>query len=148
MMWCSCACQPFTSEEFNPAEIAGIIPRHGVTFLLLVPTAILLLVEHPASGSADFSSVRELCYGASPIAEALVEQARVTFPNARLWQAYGLTEASGGGTILPPEAHDLARASCGLAAGAILASSCASSTRLATRCPPARWARSSSGRRR
>jgi acyl-CoA synthetase (AMP-forming)/AMP-acid ligase II len=103
-------------EEFNPAELAGIIPRHGVTFLLLVPAAILLLVERSASGSADFSSVREPCYGASPIAEALVEQARVTFLNARLWQAYGLTEASGGGTILPPEAHDPARGklrSCG-----------------------------------
>jgi fatty-acyl-CoA synthase len=93
-------------EEFNPAELASIIPRHGVTDLLLVPAAILLLVQHPAAGTADFTSVRNLAYGASPIAEALVEQARRVFPNAGLWHVYGLTEASGGGTFLPPEAHD------------------------------------------
>jgi acyl-CoA synthetase (AMP-forming)/AMP-acid ligase II len=103
-------------EEFNPGLLADIIPRHGVTFLFLVPAAILMLVQHPASGSADFSSVRNLGYGASPISEALVEQARIVFPNAGFWHAYGLTEATGGGTLLPPEAHDPSRGklrSCG-----------------------------------
>jgi fatty-acyl-CoA synthase len=65
-----------------------------------------MLVQHPATGTADFRSVRHLIYGASPIAEALVEQARVAFPNAGLWHVYGLTEATGGGTLLPPDAHD------------------------------------------
>jgi acyl-CoA synthetase (AMP-forming)/AMP-acid ligase II len=50
--------------------------------------------------------VHSLIYGASPIAQALVEQARFAFCNAGLWHLYGLTEASGGGTILPPEASE------------------------------------------
>ncbi len=102
--------------EFDPAVLAKLIPRHGVTVLLLVPAAILTLVQHPTSGAADFRSVRRLIYGASPIAAALVEQARVMFPNAGLWHLYGLTEAAGGGTILSPEDHDPARGklrSCG-----------------------------------
>jgi fatty-acyl-CoA synthase len=93
-------------SEFKPAEATEAITRYGVTWLVLVPAAILLLVQHPASEAADFSSIRSLIYGASPIAEALVEQARVVFRNAGLWHLYGLTEASGGGTILPPDAHD------------------------------------------
>ncbi len=92
--------------EFDPAALVETIPRHGVTALVPVPAAILLLLQHPASADADFRSVRRLMYGASPIAEVLVEQARIAFPNAGLWHLYGLTEASGGGTILPPEAHD------------------------------------------
>ena len=93
-------------EEYNPAVVADLIPQHRVTFILLVPAAILLLVQHPKTATADFSSVRILAYGASPIAETLVEEARAAFANAGLWHLYGLTEASGGGTISPPSAHD------------------------------------------
>jgi acyl-CoA synthetase (AMP-forming)/AMP-acid ligase II len=104
-------------EEFSPAGLADAIPRHGVAWLLLVPAAILALLEHPAAAGADFGSVRTLAYGASPIAEALMERAGRAFARATLWQLYGLTEATGAGTILPPEAHDPARGkprSCGL----------------------------------
>jgi fatty-acyl-CoA synthase len=104
-------------EEFNSAELATLIAGHSVTWLLLVPAAILALLQHPAAATSDFSSIRTLIYGASPIAEALIAQARATFSNAKLYQLYGLTEATGGGTILPPEAHDPARGklrSCGL----------------------------------
>ncbi len=93
------------TEEFNPALVADLIPSYRVTFTLLVPAAILLLVQHPKAATADFSSVRILAYGASPIAETLVEQARSIFANAGLWHLYGLTEATGGGTILPPAMH-------------------------------------------
>jgi acyl-CoA synthetase (AMP-forming)/AMP-acid ligase II len=92
--------------EFDPGALVAIIPEQRVTWLVLVPAAILMLVQHPAAQSADFRSVRALAYGAAPIADALVEQARVVFPNAGLWHLYGLTEVSGAATILPPEAHD------------------------------------------
>jgi fatty-acyl-CoA synthase len=104
-------------EEFNAAELAVLIPRHRVSWLFLVPAAILALMQHPSARMADFGSVRRLSYGASPIAEVLVEQTRVAFGNAGLYHLYGLTEAAGAGTILPPEAHDPARGklrSCGL----------------------------------
>jgi acyl-CoA synthetase (AMP-forming)/AMP-acid ligase II len=104
-------------EEFDPAGLSTLIPGRGVTWLVLVPAAILALLEHPASAGADFRSVRRLVYGASPIAEALVERAGRAFARAELWQLYGLTEATAAGTILPPEAHDPARGklrSCGL----------------------------------
>jgi acyl-CoA synthetase (AMP-forming)/AMP-acid ligase II len=92
--------------EFDPAAVIHLIQRYSATYLLLVPSAILMLVQHAGSSAADFSSLRQLAYGGSPISEALREQARVTFPNAGLWHVYGLTEASGGGTCLPPAAHD------------------------------------------
>jgi acyl-CoA synthetase (AMP-forming)/AMP-acid ligase II len=103
-------------EEFDAAELAVLILRHHVTCLILVPAAIMALTQHPSAATAGFGSVRILSYGASPIAEALVEQARDMFANAGLYHLYGLTETAGGGTILPPEAHDPARGklrSCG-----------------------------------
>ena len=102
--------------EFDPARLVDLIPRHRATWVLLVPAALRLVVQHPAAASGDFRSLQTMAYGASPIAEALIEQARVTFPAASLWQLYGLTEASGGGTILDPASHDPARnklRSCG-----------------------------------
>ena len=128
--------------EYDPAVLVEAIPRYHVTWLVLVPAAILLLVHHPSSEGADFSSVHALIYGASPIAEALVEQARAAFCNAGLWHLYGLTEASGGGTILPPDAHDPARGklrSCGKPYPGF-------ELRIvdppASRCPVATWAKS------
>jgi fatty-acyl-CoA synthase len=92
-------------EEYDPAVVVDIIPRHRVTFTLLVPAAIQLLVQHPKTATADFGSVRILAYGASPIAETLVDQARAVFSKAGFWHLYGLTETSGGGTFLPPAGH-------------------------------------------
>ncbi len=92
--------------EFDPPRLVELIPRHRITWMMLVPAAIRLLVQHPAAAQADFGTLRTLVYGASPIAEALIEQARAACPNAGLWQAYGLTEVSGGGTLLDPASHD------------------------------------------
>ena len=103
--------------EMDVPAIVAAFARHGVTWLILVPAALLMVVRHPAAASADFSSLRRLTYGASPIAESLVLQAKALFPNAGFYHLYGLTEACGAGTISPPEAHDPARGklqSCGL----------------------------------
>jgi len=93
-------------EEYEPGRLLELIARHRVSCLVLVPAAILMLVQCPAAASADLSSVRILLYGASPIAEALQRQTSALFRNARLFHLYGLTEACGAGTILPSELHD------------------------------------------
>lgn len=103
--------------EMDVTAIIAAFAAHKVTWLILVPAALLMVVQHPAAAGADFSSLRSLAYGASPIAASLVLQAKALFPNAGLYHLYGLTEATGAGTISPPEAHDPARGklqSCGL----------------------------------
>jgi acyl-CoA synthetase (AMP-forming)/AMP-acid ligase II len=110
-------CTVVILEEVDPAAITESIAKHRVTTTLLVPAVIAMLVQHAIATRADFSSVRTLAYGASPVADALIEQAQTVFSNASLWQLYGLTESGGsGGAVLSPEMHDPAlgkRRSCG-----------------------------------
>jgi acyl-CoA synthetase (AMP-forming)/AMP-acid ligase II len=70
-----------------------------------VPAVILMLTQQPNIKQIDFSSVKQVFYGASPISEALLRTA-VEIMGARFTQLYGLTETVGAGTFLPPEAHD------------------------------------------
>jgi acyl-CoA synthetase (AMP-forming)/AMP-acid ligase II len=70
-----------------------------------VPAVILMLTQQPNVREVDFSSLKQVFYGASPIAEQLLLTAREMM-DARFTQLYGLTETVGGGTFLPPEAHD------------------------------------------
>jgi acyl-CoA synthetase (AMP-forming)/AMP-acid ligase II len=103
--------------EVSVPEIIAACRQHRVTSLGLVPAAMLPAVQHPAAALADFSALRRLLYGGSPIPASLVQQARATFPNAGLYHLYGLTEANGAGTALSPEAHAPERGkllSCGV----------------------------------
>jgi long-chain acyl-CoA synthetase len=71
-----------------------------VNEILLVPTMIQMLVDHPAISSHDMSSLRRIVFGASPMSEALLDRAVAVLPNARFVQAYGMTELSPVATIL------------------------------------------------
>ncbi|GKT34910.1 long-chain-fatty-acid--CoA ligase, partial [Aduncisulcus paluster] len=60
--------------------------------MLLVPTMIQMLVDHPGAAQLDLSGIRTITYGASVISEAVLQRAKHVFPNARFTQAYGMTE--------------------------------------------------------
>jgi long-chain acyl-CoA synthetase len=64
----------------------------------------MLLV--PGVDEADFSSLRIVVYGASPISEQVLAKAVTTF-RCKFWQAYGLTETTGAVVNLAPEDHDV-----------------------------------------
>lgn len=91
--------------SFTPAGVAKAIVGHQVTDSVLVPTMIQMLVDDPHTAEFDLSTVRYLIYGASPIAEALVERARKVFPSAGFTQAYGMTELAPVATLLLPADH-------------------------------------------
>ncbi|MBI2799590.1 MAG: long-chain-fatty-acid--CoA ligase [Gammaproteobacteria bacterium] len=95
-------------KEVDPLRILEFIPRYRVNLLFLVPAAILFMLQHPAAATTDFSSVRRLSYGASPIAEALLLKAKALL-QCEFIQLYGLTETTGAGAYLPDAAHDPAR---------------------------------------
>ncbi|KDN16431.1 long-chain-fatty-acid--CoA ligase [Amycolatopsis rifamycinica] len=91
---------------FDPVGVLRAVERHRAKQIMLVPTMIQLLVDHPDAGTFDVSSLELLTYGASPISEALLDRARTAFPAARFAQAYGMTELSPTTTILGDEDHD------------------------------------------
>ncbi len=88
----------------SPADLARILQEYRVTHAVAVPTVIQFLLEQPEVRSADWSALRYWVYGSSPIPLPVLKDATEVF-NAKFLQSYGLTESTGGVTILMPEDH-------------------------------------------
>ena len=92
-------------EDVDPGLILRHIGEDGVTKVLFVPAVILFLMQHPDSRTTDFSSLKLVTYGASPIPLDLLQQA-VKVMGCDFMQLYGMTEATGAVTYLPAADHD------------------------------------------
>jgi long-chain acyl-CoA synthetase len=92
-------------QAFTPEGVMAVVQKERVTDVLLVPTMIQMLVDHPALKSYDLSSLRNITYGASPISEAVLGRAMAALPGARFTQAYGMTELSPIATLLHWNEH-------------------------------------------
>lgn len=91
--------------EIDPTEILDLIESQKINHAFWVPAVILMLSQMPNFKTTDWSSLKQVFYGASPITEDLLRTA-VDVMGARFTQLYGLTETVGAATFLPPEAHD------------------------------------------
>ncbi|MEL7044647.1 MAG: fatty acid--CoA ligase [Pseudomonadota bacterium] len=98
--------------------IAEDIEKHKITRLFAVPTFLQAIVATAKALAVPLDSVKYVVYGASPIPKALLEEAVALF-GCGFVQLYGMTEATGSVTFLPPEDHDARgnprMASCGKA---------------------------------
>jgi long-chain acyl-CoA synthetase len=90
------------------AVIIAAVQKHGITKMFAVPAVLNMILGHPDAQGADFSSMRALPYGASPIPLGVLSRSMQMFPNAQFVQMYGATETSGTIVYLPPEDHDVA----------------------------------------
>jgi len=91
---------------FKPEAVLEAIARDRVTDVLLVPTMIQMLVDHPAMQAGhDISSLKRVVYGASSISEAVLDRAMAALPGVEFFQAYGMTELSPVATINPAWTH-------------------------------------------
>lgn len=93
--------------RFDVHELLAAIERHRVTSLLLVPTMINRLVNDPALGDYDLSSLRTIAYGASPMPQSVLADALQKLPGVGFCQAYGMTELSPAATFLDARYHVL-----------------------------------------
>jgi acyl-CoA synthetase (AMP-forming)/AMP-acid ligase II len=91
--------------DFDPAKVVAAIAEHRITHSFLVPAMIQFMLQVPGADRADYSSLRCISYGASPISEKVLIEAMRTF-KCQFVQVYGLTETTGAVTHLPPEDHD------------------------------------------
>jgi len=88
--------------RFDAADCLQTMEQERVTHAALVPTMINMLVNNPAVGDSDLSSLTYITYGASPMPEGLLRKTLEVLPNCKFIHAYGMTEASPGLTLLPP----------------------------------------------
>lgn len=102
--------------RFEARMVLEAIQRYRITSVMLVPSMIYALLDHPDFAETDLSSLQTVFYGASPMSptrlqEAIGKMGRIFF------QFYGQTEAPQSVCLLRKEEHDpddLARlATCG-----------------------------------
>ncbi len=68
----------------SPADALACIERHRVTITSGVPTMLRMMIDHPDARRRDLSSMRTMLYGAAPMPESLVVEARALLPERRL----------------------------------------------------------------
>ena len=90
--------------SFDPEETLRAIERYRINSLVLVPTMINMVVNHPNLGRYDISSLERVLYGASPMPMPLL---RLAMDKLRCGfiQGYGMTEVSPLLTVLGEEDH-------------------------------------------
>jgi long-chain acyl-CoA synthetase len=107
--WALCGmwhgCHSILFREFVPAEILGALRHHRITNALFVPAMLQLLTAVPGAAEGDYSALRSIVYGASPITDEALIRAMRTF-RCPFIQVYGLTETTGAITELPARDHD------------------------------------------
>ncbi len=92
-------------RDIDPVRMLELIPAHGITNAFVVPAVLQFMLMVPTVDSTDFSSLRMVVYGASPITEEVLVGSMKAM-GCEFAQAYGLTETTGGVTILRPGDHD------------------------------------------
>ena len=90
--------------DFNPVEIFELIDREKVTFTSLIPThyALMMAVPEEERNKYDLSSISSLLCSSAPVRKQTKMDIMNAFPNAKLFEAYGSTEA-GLVTLLKPD---------------------------------------------
>ena len=90
-------------RAFHPERFLELLERERCTTTFAVPTMIQMVVSHPAASSTDVSSLRAVFYGAAPISERTLAEARAVWGDV-MYQMYGQSEAVPL-TVLAPEDH-------------------------------------------
>jgi acyl-CoA synthetase (AMP-forming)/AMP-acid ligase II len=97
-------CTAVITRDFIPQDVLKTIVDQRVNTAFLVPAALLFLTSLPESLGADYSALKNIAYGASPITPELLKRSIQTF-GCRFTQVYGLTETTGAITFLQQEDH-------------------------------------------
>ncbi len=92
------------AREFDPTKVLDFFEQSGVTKLFMVPAAMQFVVRQPRAKTMDFSRLKYMLYGASPIPAALLKECIEVF-KCGFVQLYGMTETCGTIVALPPEDH-------------------------------------------
>jgi acyl-CoA synthetase (AMP-forming)/AMP-acid ligase II len=93
------------AREFDAGQVLGFIENERLSKIFVVPSALQMLITHPRAGEVDYSRIRTILYGASPIPLPVLRDAIATF-RCGFVQMYGMTETSGTCCALVPDDHD------------------------------------------
>jgi acyl-CoA synthetase (AMP-forming)/AMP-acid ligase II len=93
-------------RDFNPIAILDDMESGQITLVLLIPVMVNFLLQMPGVEQRDFSHIRGIVYGASPMPVEVLRKAIEVF-KCDFVQGYGQTECSAVFCILGPDDHVL-----------------------------------------
>ena len=113
--WAGGTVMAYNSVGFNPEHLLKTLSEYQITFTSLVPTHYIMLLSLPESvrEKYDLGSVRKLLISSAPARKETKLGIIEMFPNSKLYEAYGSTEA-GIVTVLKPDEQLTKLGSCGL----------------------------------
>ena len=88
---------------FDPEKAMQVVQDQRITVLPGPPTIYQSLLDHPRRGDYDLSSLRFAVTGAAVVPVVLIERMQRELDVDIVLTAYGLTEASGFGTMCRPD---------------------------------------------
>ncbi|MFJ9777455.1 AMP-binding protein, partial [Kitasatospora sp. NPDC101157] len=89
-------------RSFDPGEVLAAIERERITDLWVLPPLIHQLLDHPAIGRTDLSSLRRLDYGGCAASPTRIREALKVFGPV-LVSLYGMSEAQKIAFLTPAE---------------------------------------------
>jgi acyl-CoA synthetase (AMP-forming)/AMP-acid ligase II len=81
--------------------LIATLAAERISVMVTVPAVYSLMLRHKAFAGADVSGVRWVGYGGAPIAPTLVRSVKEAFPQATVFNGYGMTEGASLMTVLP-----------------------------------------------
>ncbi|EME19410.1 class I adenylate-forming enzyme family protein [Rhodococcus triatomae] len=91
-------------DQADPGAILDAIERYRITTVFLPPTLVYMMLAHPTVRERDYSSLRTLIYGASPMSADKVREAWEVFGPV-MFQGYGQSEALMVASVLTVDDH-------------------------------------------
>lgn len=98
-------------RDIDMAIMFKAIEQEKVTITMSVPALLQYMLIAPERKQHDISSIRWIATGASPVPVSLLKEFEDI--NIAIYQAYGLTESCGPGTLLLPQDAETKVGSCG-----------------------------------
>ena len=89
---------------FVGQEAVRLVRTLGITTTFIAPAMLQMMLAEPGVDRDTFASLRKVCYGASPISEALLLRC-LDVMGADFVQVYAASETGNAVTLLPPAEH-------------------------------------------
>lgn len=90
--------------DFDPDTVLRWLAPGGVTDCFLVPTMVSTLLRHPGVRTVDYSNLRSIAYGGSPMSVELLREAMSVF-GCEFLQPFGAGTEAGIQTVLTADDH-------------------------------------------
>ena len=87
-----------------PDQLPGILESERITHTFFVPALLAAIAKVDGVAEHDYSALKVLCYGASPMPLPVLRESMKIFPNVFM-QVYGMTEACGVVSVLGAAEH-------------------------------------------